>query len=178
MTGLDGHDRLWRLHLRAEAVATEAAVSVFLTCVLLVGMRLWFAVGWSVVAGLLGAAAVQALRLAKDRPDEARVDLLGINASGEESPDDTSRPPAENDSPTILGNILAAVAVPFVAVFVLLRLALLYLIPSSVVVIGVAVTHASPLRAGAAWVLSVLAALANELVLVQPLARRHNVSLD
>lgn len=164
-----------RVQLRAEAVAVEAAVSVLCVSLLFFDQAVARAIGWAVVAGLVGVAGVQALRLVHDPGDEGGyVNLLGV---GPETAA-TVEPGAE-DPPTLFGNVLAAAAIPFIAVFVAVRIALLYVVPTVVVASSAALTSGVGLiEIAASWVVTVCIALANEYAVIRPLAKRHGISLD
>lgn len=174
-------EQSFRLLLRSEVTALEAGVSVFLAGNLLLGLGVWAAAGWGVLGALVGIAAIQALRLAPDRPKgtEVEVKLFGGGGDSDAASPDPGEIKTEPGPPTAVGNVLAAIAMPFVAAYVLIRIALVYVVPTVVIAVACAVGgQATFLKTAIAWLLSLGASAANEYAVVRPLARRAGVSLD
>lgn len=188
MATLSSRDRSARLHLRSEGVAVESLASVLLSCVLLLGLGLAQAFSWAVVAGLVGVAAIQALRLLPYREDSPPINLLGVDL--DDSPNGgggTQVDEGEPGSTTIFGAILVAIAMPFIAAVVVIRFAVLYLIPTLVVAVAAFLAIETGrdltwwqvvLAVVVSWGGSVALAAANELLVVRPLADRKGIALE
>ena len=178
----DRDSRPLRRRLRTEAVAVDAFSSVFLANYRMLHLGVGRALGWAAVAALLGVALMQSLRLlAPTQAEGAPVDLLGVTTSAIRAGTpggDRTQDCGEGERPNLFGKALAAVAIPFVAIFVAARIAILYLVPTLVVTTAAMVTT-SPgwAEAAAAWTGSVGISLANEFALIRPIARRNDVSL-
>ncbi|WP_300682186.1 hypothetical protein [Nocardioides sp.] len=132
------------------------------------------------MAAVVGMASVQALRLLAPAPD-TEVNLLGIDVGEHDDPWATSDKDSDaDDEATLFGKVLAAAAIPFVAIFVAIRVAILYVVPTLVVLIAASTTtHALTVwTTAAAWLLSVLVSLANEYAILKPVARHYDVPWD
>lgn len=168
---------LARLHLKSEGVAVEAAAAAALVCVLVTKSGVLTTLAWTGVCAASAFACLQALRLWVRRcaPEDHDVDLVGFN-SRERSPAPWEVP---NDEPAALfGTVLAAVAIPFVVAYVVVRAAMIYLIPTVAVLVGASVVEdVHPVRLVLVWVLAVGVAVANEFAVIIPYARRHGVEL-
>jgi hypothetical protein len=165
-----------RVDLTSEAYAVEASSSVIAAGVLLADWRWPVAVGWGVVAGIAAGAAIQATRLLRmPEPDANDVNLLCLDIGEEKQ--DAPTTDLDDEATTAFGILLATIAIPFVVAYVLIRMALTYVVPLGIVWLAAAQTDAHWLRAALVAVTCVLISLAHELAVVHPLARRYDVDI-
>lgn len=187
MNALSTRDRTVRLNLRSEVIAVEASVSVLLSCVLLLGTDLAYAFGWAAVAGLVGVAAIQTLRLLPQRQDSPSVNLLGVDIDNSGGGGRREDDEGESGSATAFGWVLVVLAMPFIVAVVVIRFAVLYLVPTIVVTVAalVAVETGGGLLGWqvavavvVAWGGSVALSAANERLVIHPVAERKGISLE
>lgn len=177
MTTLTSRQRTIRLHLRSEVAAVEASTAVFAACILLLGLSPAAAIGWGVLAGLVAATALQVLRLLPTRPAGNEVNLLGFDPSRGDLLGQKGAT-AEKKRFTPAGVFIVAIASPLIIASVVIRFALLYLVPTVIVAaLALTVSDLHPVRVLGVWGFAVLASLANEYAVVRPLAQRSDVPL-